>query len=230
MNLLIEYFTSSNINRDSEYKTCISENIKNPLIEKIYIFISDDSKLDIQSDKIEIVKLDKRPTFKFLFEFCNTNLSNQICIIANTDIFFDETLSKLKESNLEMTFLALTRWDLVFNENKWFVQFYNHPFRGGPATTGMLSQDSWIFKSPITVDGRSDFMMGKPGCDNRIVQVLHELGYNVKNPSMQIITKHLHVSNHRTYNHTDMVLGPYLLVQPTDDIKQECQKQTIPHF
>ena len=230
MNLLIEYFTSPNINRDSEYKTCTNENIKNLLIERIYIFISDDSKLDIQSDKIEIVKIDKRPTFKFLFEFCNTNLSNQICIIANTDIFFDETLSKLKESNLEMTFLALTRWDLVFNENKWFVQFYNHPFRGGPATTGMLSQDSWIFKSPITVDGRSDFMMGKPGCDNRIVQVLHELGYNVKNPSMQIITKHLHVSNHRTYNHTDMVLGPYLLVQPTNDITQDCQKQTIPHF
>lgn len=230
MNLLIEYFTSSNTNRDSEYKTCINENVKNPLIEKIYIFISDDSKLDIQSDKIEIVKLDKRPTFKFLFEFCNTNLSNQVCIIANTDIFFDETLSKIQEDSLDNRFLALTRWDLIYNETQWFVQFYNHPFRGGPATTGMLSQDSWIFKTPIKVDDRSDFLMGKPGCDNRIVQILHENSYDVRNPSMQIITKHLHVSNHRTYNHTDMVLGPYLLVEPTNDINQECQKKTIPHF
>jgi hypothetical protein len=110
------------------------------------------------------------------------------------------------------------------------MNFYNHPFRGGPATTGMLSQDSWLFKSPIKLDDRLGFLMGKPGCDNRIVQVLHENGYNVKNPSMKIITKHLHVSNHRTYNHTDMILGPYLLVQPTDDINKECQKQTIPHF
>jgi hypothetical protein len=94
----------------------------------------------------------------------------------------------------------------------------------------MLSQDSWIFKTPIKVDERLNFLMGKPGCDNRIVQVLHENGYNVKNPSMQIISKHLHISNHRTYNPTDMVLGPYLLVNPTDNINSESQKQTIPHF
>ena len=132
--------------------------------------------------------------------------------------------------NFENIFLSLTRWDIFYNNNEWTMNFYNHPFRGGPATTGMLSQDSWLFKSPIKLDDRLGFLMGKPGCDNRIVQVLHENGYNVKNPSMKIITKHLHVSNHRTYNHTDMILGPYLLVQPTDDINKECQKQTIPHF
>jgi hypothetical protein len=27
-----------------------------------------------------------------------------------------------------------------------------------------------------------------------------------------------------------MVLGPYLLVNPTDNINSESQKQTIPHF
>lgn len=230
MNLLIEYFTSPNAQRDSEYKTCIRENIKNNLIQKIIIFISDNSKLDIESGKIEIVKLEKRPSFKFLFEYCNQNLNDEICIIANTDIFLDESIKYLTKDSLDNTFLALTRWDLVFNDNQWFVQFYNHPFRGGPTTTGMLSQDTWIFKSPIVVDERSDFLMGKPGCDNRIVQILHENNYNVKNPSMQIITKHFHLTNYRTYNHTDMVLGPYLLVQPTNDINQECQKKTIPHF
>jgi hypothetical protein len=94
----------------------------------------------------------------------------------------------------------------------------------------MLSQDSWIFRSPIKTDNRTNFLMGKPGCDNRIIQILHENGYNVKNPSMKIITKHLHISNYRTYNNTDMVLGPYLLVEPTDSLEKESQKQTIPHF
>lgn len=230
MKLLIEYFLSSNHTRDAEYKACINENIKNELIDEIFVFISDNSILDIQSQKLKIINLSERPTFKYLFDYCNNKLNGQICIIANTDIFFDNSLSHLLNSNLENTFISLTRWDLFFDQNQWQAQFYNHPFRGGPATTGMLSQDSWIFRSPIKTDNRTNFLMGKPGCDNRIIQILHENGYNVKNPSMKIITKHLHISNYRTYNNTDMVLGPYLLVEPTDSLEKESQKQTIPHF
>lgn len=230
MKLLIEYFLSSNYTRDSEYKACINENLKNELIDEIFVFISDNSILDIQSQKLRIINLSERPTFKYLFDYCNNNLNGQICIIANTDIFFDNSLSHLLNSNLENTFISLTRWDLFFDQNQWQAQFYNHPFRGGPATTGMLSQDSWIFRSPIKTDDRTNFLMGKPGCDNRIIQILHENGYNVKNPSMKIITKHLHISNYRTYNNTDMVLGPYLLVEPTDSLEKESQKQTIKHF
>lgn len=230
MKLIIEYFKSANQNRDVEYKSCINENIKNTFIEKIYIFISDDSILDLQSDKIEIVKIDNRPSFKFLFEWCNTNLPDEICIVANTDIFFDSTIEHLKNSDLTNTFLALTRWDLILKDNQWFVDFYNKPWNQYGVTTGMLSQDSWIFKTPIKIDERSNFLMGRPGCDNRIVQIYLENNYNVKNPSMQIVSKHLHISNHRTYNSTDMVFGPYLLVEPTNDINIDSQKKTIPHF
>lgn len=229
MKLIIEYFKSTNQNRDVEYRSCINENIKNNLIEKIYVFISDDSILDIKSDKIEIVKIDNRPTFHFLFEWCNSNLPEEICIIANTDIFFDSTIEHLNNTDLTNTFIALTRWDLLLKDNQWFVDFYNKPWNNG-ITTGMLSQDSWIFKTPIKLDERSKFLMGKPGCDNRIVQIYLENNYNVKNPSMQIVSKHLHISNHRTYNNTDMVFGPYLLVEPTNNINIDSQKKTIPHF
>jgi hypothetical protein len=231
MNLLIEYFTSSNSNRDAEYKTCIRENLNCKTIEKVIVFISDEtSKLDIVSEKLEIVKLGQRPTFKFLFEWANQNYPEQICIIGNTDIIFDDSLINLKNYNFDKSFLALTRWDLVNRDNQWFMAFFNHPYRDNGWTMGMLSQDSWIFKTPIQIDERSNFLMGKPGCDNRIVAIYHELGYNVKNPSKKIITKHLHTTNYRTYNHTDMVLGPYLLVEPTDDLEKESWKQIILHF
>jgi hypothetical protein len=230
MILLIEYFTSTNKNRDLEYKTCIKENVNCNHFEKIVIFISDEeSNLDVESEKIEIIKLKERPSFKFLFEWCNNNYDNKTCVIANTDIIFDETISNLKEKDIENQFLALTRWDLIVQDSKWYLRFFNHNWRE-KITMGMLSQDSWIFKTPIKIDDRSNFLMGKPGCDNRIVQIYHELGYNVKNPSMLIITKHLHASNYRTYNNTDMVFGPYLLVEPTKDLESECWKQTIPHF
>lgn len=228
MKLLIEYFKSQNQQRDIEYKTCINENIKNNLIDKIYVFISDNSILDIESDKIEIVKVDNRPTYLNLFNFCNQNLLGEVCIIANTDIFFDDSLKHLNFES-ENLFITLTRWDIVPYQGGWGLQFYDHPWRNN-LTTGQLSQDSWIFKSPIKIDERCNFMMGKPGCDNRIIQIMHENGYDVKNPSKQIISKHLHVSNHRTYNHTDLVIGPYLLVTPTDDLNKQSQKQTIPHF
>jgi hypothetical protein len=229
MKLIIEYFKSKNKNRDIEYISCIKENIKNNFIDKIYVFISDDSILYIESEKIEIIKIDNRPTFHFLFEWCNINLPDEICIVANTDIFFDSTIEYLNNNDLTNTFIALTRWDLIIKDNQWFVDFYNKPWNDG-ITTGMLSQDSWIFKTPIKLDERSKFLMGKPGCDNRIVQIYHENDYNVKNPSMQIVSKHLHVSNYRTYNNRDMVFGPYLLVEPTNNINIDSQKKTIPHF
>ena len=168
-------------------------------------------------------------SFKFLFEFCNQNLLNETCVISNTDVFFDETLDNINIIDMSNNFLALTRWDLFVNNGQWSMGFYDNIWRGD-ITTGQLSQDSWIFKSPIKVNDDSDFLMGKPGCDNRIVQIYHDLGYNVKNPSKQIITKHLHLSNHRTYNQTDVIMGPYLLVTPTNDVNIDSQKKTIPNF
>ena len=229
MILLTEYFTSSNLNRDFEYKTCISENLKCESLDKVIIFISDEtSELKLESDKLEIIKLKERPTFKFLFEWCNLNYPEKVCIVGNTDIIYDNSLDNLNDVNLENKFVALTRWDIIPKDNQLFLQFYDIPWRG--ITTGMFSQDSWIFKTPIKVDDRSNFLMGKLGCDNRIVQIYHELGYDVKNPSKKIVTKHLHASNYRTYGNSDMVLGPYLLVQPTDDLTSMPWKQTIPHF
>lgn len=229
MNLFIEYYTSNNQNRDWEYKTCISENIKNELIKKIFVFVSDDSVLDMDSDKIQIVKLEKRPSFKFLFEWCNENHPNEICIIANTDIFFDNSLKELESFDFSNKFLALTRWDVLFKDNQWLMQYYDFPWRGD-LRTSMFSQDTWIFKSPIKISDDMDFNMGKPGCDNRIVQVLNDLGYDVNNPSKLIITKHLHLSNHRTYSPAEMVNGPYLLVDNTDDLNKDSDKKTILSF
>ena len=58
MNLLIEYFKSSNQERDYEYLFCISQNIQNILIENIFVFISDNSELSISNPKVKIVNID----------------------------------------------------------------------------------------------------------------------------------------------------------------------------
>jgi hypothetical protein len=229
MILLTEYYKSQNSERDKEYLTCINQNINNTSIKKVIIFISDDSELSIIHEKIQIVKDVKRPSFLDLFDYCNKNLQDEICIISNTDIFFDDTLNNLKDFNFENQFISLTRWDLLFDGSKWSIRFYDFPWNNG-WTTAMFSQDSWLFKSPIKTDNRLDFLMGKPGCDNRISQIIHELGYNVSNPSKKIITKHLHQSNIRTYTHQETILGPYLLIKPTEKLDEKAELLTIKNF
>jgi len=220
MNLLIEYFKPSDYLRYSEYLTCIHENLENEFIDKIYIFISDDSKLNFKSDKIEIIKREERPTYKDLFEFCNENLKNQVCIISNLDIIFDETLSAINKKTLKDTFIGLTRWEIFYEEGEWCIA----PFDNS------ASQDSWIFKAPIKISGDMNFLMGKPGCDNKIAKLMSELGYIIKNPGKQIVTSHYHISGHRTYDNSQRIPGPYLCLVPNDDINSPCETIEIDGF
>lgn len=211
MNLLIEYFKSPDYQRHSEYLTCIHENLENEFIDKIYIFISDDSNLNFTSKKIKVVKRKVRPTYKDLFEFCNTNLKDEICIISNGDIIFDDSLSILNETNLDNIFVALTRWEVFCENNEWCIAPFNNS----------SSQDSWIFKSPIKTTDEMEFNLGKPGCDNKIAKLMADLEYEVRNPGLQIITSHYHISGHRTYDNSQRIPGPYLCIEPNSDITQK---------
>lgn len=219
MNLIIEYFKSSDYQRHSEYLTCIHENLENDFIDKIYVFISDDSKLNFTSKKLKVINRTTRPSYKDLFEFCNEKLKDQICIIANADIIFDETISTLNDADLSNTFVALTRWE-VFNENgEWCIAPFNNS----------SSQDTWVFKSPIEVTDDMDFLLGKPGCDNKIAKLMSEK-YDVKNPGLQIVTCHYHMSGYRTYDNKDRIPGPYLCLVPNDDINKKTEYIEIDGF
>lgn len=46
------------------------------------------------------------------------------------------------------------------------------------------SQDAWIFRSPLpdSVAAAADFFLGQPKCDNRLVHIFQQAGYNVINP------------------------------------------------
>lgn len=220
MNLLIEYFKSPDYQRHSEYLTCIHENLENELIDKIYIFISDDSKLNFSSNKIKVIKGTVRPTYRDLFEFCNTNLKDEICIISNGDIIFDDSLSILNENNLDNIFVALTRWEVFCENNEWCIAPFNNS----------SSQDSWIFRSPIKTTEDMNFNLGKPGCDNKIAKIMADLEYEVRNPGLQIITSHYHISGHRTYDNSQRIPGPYLCIEPNSDINQKSMHIPIDGF
>lgn len=220
MKLIIEYYTPDNNDRNNEYLYCIEKNIESKLFEQTHIFVEEGSKLpDRLANKVNVY-YDKRRTFQDLFNFCNEHFPNEICVIANTDIMFDETIKHVNKDNIEGKFICLTRWDILPDGE---VKLYRED-----TNTSYGSQDTWIFKAP-TLLNNADFFMGKPGCDHKIVYLADKVGLGVINPSKKIITKHLHNSKYRTYktNGEDSVSKPWLGLYPTDDINKESQKKNI---
>jgi len=207
MNLLIDYFTSPNIQRRSEYIAAIHENIGNPLIRKVFIFTDEEQSLNFMHEDIEIVNR-PRPTFEELFRFCNERLKGEICIIANTDIIFDETLEVITKTDMTDLFVALTRHDLVWDNGEWKRSLY----------LSAVSQDAWIFKAPIRVPHEAKFHIGDHGSDNRLARLMSDEGYSVRNPAEEIIATHLHLSGYRVIETKPFLSGPYMAMFPNDDI------------
>ena len=212
MNLFIEYHESKDLRRRGEFLVCLNENLKNEHIKRVHVFVEHGSELNIISVKLFVNEVKERPTFKTVFDYCNEHLAGQTCIIACADIILGDDI-KLLNTNIDNTFVALTRWNIKYDGNKYSEEFYNNA----------ASQDVWAFKAPIKVNDEMNFNFGACwGCDNKIAYLVGKEGYKVKNPSLQIKTKHLHTNDYRSVMPQDKKLGgPYLCLEPNDDINKD---------
>lgn len=203
INLFIQYYKDKSPDRQNELDNCLLNNIQCAAIDKIYVI--SESEIDSQilsNDKIVELIHEARPTYNIFFEAIRMySKDDDWNIIANTDIYFDETILKVNEyKSLSPICFALTRWEV----EKDRTTFLNR----------VDSQDSWIVKGkPNHVNG--GFCLGVAGCDNAIANRLYVAGYNVINPSKTIKTYHLHTSGVRNYNVNRPVPQPYKLLTPT---------------
>lgn len=193
ISLIINHYIDQNPIRQHELDECLRINANNKLIDNIICVQEWPSAIQYDA-KIKVIG--RRPTYNDLFDFAVPDSWN---IIANTDIYFDHTLSLL-HSYTPDDFLALARYDISKDKTEFRLQ---------PDT-----QDAWIFYGKLKpID--ADFTQGTPGCDNSIAYKAQQAQYNVINPSLSIKTYHLHRSNIRHYSLSDKVPGPYLTVWPS---------------
>ena len=123
---------------------------------------------------------------------------HKINIIANADIYFDNTIKKVLSIPQRHVY-ALSRYD---TDGKMF----NRPD----------SQDTWIFHGSIRSNiSMTNLTLGKPGIDNRLAYELLQAGYHVSNPSKSMTSWHMHSTNIREYSHLEVVPPPYAIVYPT---------------
>ena len=140
--------------------------------------------------QISVKLIEHRPTFNDYFEVMdNAVYSDQINVMANSDIFFTENLTDISgymEGLNNNTCVALSRYEY-------------DPINGLTPFHRADSQDTWIFKNSPKIRTELDYGMGMAGCDNRLAFDIRNHGYQVINPCKSIVTYHLHTSNVRNY-------------------------------
>lgn len=194
-NLIISLYTEKNNSRAKELLYCLLKNLENPLISHIHIMYektNDSSLLEtylpILSKTIpyiHIIHITSKPSFSFIFNYCNTNIRGPV-IISNSDILFDSTLGKIEDLNDR--FICLTRYNQL-NEKKW------HPISYLNGTINLHSQDTWIFDSPMkyTFTINDDIKLGDMFCDSIINYYLSKLEYKCYNIFNDVHTFHIQV-------------------------------------
>ena len=195
INLYTTYFTSKNPKRQEELDYCLKKNLDNDLINKIYLWCSELPVYARDNPKIQHIEYKKVPTFQTFIDYANQHSQEQVVVMCNSDIYFDDSLSKLKKFDLDNKFLALTRTE---NDSKispegcrdWSDRFYS------------FSQDTWVFEPPLK-NFKADFELGKVACDNRLAAEAYFGGLRVLNPCLSIKTYHRHASQIRTWNKKD---------------------------
>lgn len=187
--------------RRGELLECLRRNVENDRLDEIRLFIEDaiaaqDLKTQPQlgSPKIHLINHGRRVKFNDLFSYANRELAGCTVIIANADIFFDQSLARLDGYDLSGKLLCLSRWDVQPDGSSIF---FEHPG----------SQDAWIFRTPIQ-EFRCDFHLGMPACDNRLAWEAADAGLAVSNPGRSLKAHHLHLSQIHRYHEGQRLSGP----------------------
>jgi hypothetical protein len=184
--------------RIHEYGTCLRVNLLNPWIGEITVVtdskgMSKKKALNDLLAKTKIRRISSRPKFNELFNIANES-DEQLTIIANGDVFFDDTLRfvTMIDWQKEKRWLHITRreasWDCDLGHNYSTVnssnqQLCQQQFQG--------SSDSWIFKTPISLFAK-DVEIGTGYCDHMVSWAAEKNGYKVYNPCLDIAAWHMH--------------------------------------
>lgn len=221
VNLFLNFYVDPNLGRQCELDESLHNNINNSHIDTIHIFV-DELAYDYiiknfeNINKFNFIIQDKRPTYSDYF-ITTRQYPDDINIITNADIYFDDTFKILKYLPWDTdTCFALSRWDKKYIGDTGEFELIHYDVE--------CSQDCWVFFGKVKCDITVDFTCGILGCDNKVAYHLSKSGYKVLNPSKTIKCIHTHNSNHRNYVRDEncktfyRIPDPYLFI-PTSELE-----------
>ena len=237
--LIISLYEESLEERRKEFLSCIEinkyifnkiiilyerpkNNLFNTVFEKISKIKKDAYKNSLA--KIEIKFIDDRPTYTDFFRLSikdkETN-QNSWYVIANSDIFFDNSLNKLEEiRNKENALIALSRYDKHYNlikenqltslssffnyedlnKNKWDLICIKKNDKLLSDIPNFFSADSWIYKNEPKNWEKYIFKIGTFFCDSFFNKQALIDKEDLYNPCLSIRSFH----NHNPINNSSL--------------------------
>jgi hypothetical protein len=201
--LYVNHWTPGDARRRREIDECLRHNLGCQSIDRIVLLAQstrEHRSAVPRSEKLNWVELPSgldRPDFQHFFETVNrwTITPYDLNIVANSDVFFDESskLEQLRRLDLENACLSISRREWVAGQEREMA--------------GSNSRDVWIFQGKIRPLGWSNFPPGVYCCDWRLDWELYHCDYYVCNPCHTIRVYHLHDSGIR--NNGSPVPGPH---------------------
>lgn len=197
INLIIPYYNVKDKYRYLELKSVFLQNLQNEKIDHIFVFFekSDNFLFDyefLKSSKTSILYINHWHEYAEMIEFANKHLVNEICIIANTDILFDNSIAGLNEINYhDKKIIALTRWQQIYDGSDEYRLTLN------PGESNAVSFDSYIFRGPIECDlSILNIKFGYAGCDTLLVKRLQfDCLFEIIDPCLDIKSYHIDKSD-----------------------------------
>lgn len=207
MNLLSQWWTPSDERRLGEIRECREANESSGLFsDVVYVDAPGGSK-----------------TYRELFGECVDRWPGEICVVANTDIIFDETISLIEPHVDDKTFVALTRWDSPISprmighilhvpkttESQGKRHFDDFCFFAG-------SGDAWAFVASDAMRDSPEIALGTQACDQVIAAwAAIGRGMRVINPCLSVRTWHRHATFDRPPAGNTVAQGMYAYPQAT---------------
>ncbi len=186
--LYTPYYQDSLPERHQENLQCFKNNLANSNIDEIYLFVEDLLPFqDLQSEKVRLVKTKgPRCTYADFIAHANSQSDSFILLMANTDIYFDQSLQLLRQTDLNNRLLCLARRE-VFASGKSSLTEHHH------------SSDAWIVQTPVR-DFFCDVRLGTLHCESYFLGFAQRAGYKIENVGLSIAAYHLHITQKRNYN------------------------------
>ena len=202
MNLISQWYTPSSEVRGDEMRMCKAKNESSDLFDEI-VYLDGDA---------------KRSTFKDLFDECVKRWSGQLCVVANSDIWFDDSLRLLGGISSDRSFVTLTRWDSpsspAMHGHVVFVKEGEGGLPEGVFFSG--TQDSWCFIAGDVHLSAPEVPLGVQGGDQAIVAWACEKKLFVADPAISIRSWHEHKDKNGNQSHSVVSMYAYPELTTTD--------------
>ena len=219
IDLYVQFFLHSNPERNKEIKTCLKYNVLNPYINKIYLLnekIFNYEELGVENDKIIQIPIGNRLKYTDVFYWVNLaqllpDFEPGYIILANADIFFDDTLENVLKSDMNEKPIMMCQLRYDYDGSPTGIKIF------GPRAD---SQDAWIWHSnwnnKLIKNKAFNFELGQPGCDNHITYLFKICGFSLVNDPQLVHCLHYHKTQIRNYTAKDSIKPPYFLLTPKD--------------